>query len=319
MPAFAASAPGKIILLGEHAVVYGQPAIAVPVTQVQAKAVVTPDLAGEPGVIQISSTDMGIHSALNDLPPGDPILETINLVLRTLDVKRMPSCHIKISSTIPIAAGLGSGAAISVAVIRALSGFLGHPMPAETVSKLAFEIEKIHHGTPSGIDNTVVTHAKPVYFVKDHTMELINIELPFVIVIGDTGMRSPTRETVGDVREGWQSDPSEYQRLFAAIGSITKTARLVIEKGHPERLGPLMDENHELLGEMGVSSDILDHLVSAAKGAGALGAKLSGGGRGGNMIALVKPSKAEAVAESLSASGAVNTITTTIQNPTQKA
>jgi mevalonate kinase len=315
MPAFAASAPGKIILFGEHAVVYGQPAIAVPVTQVQAKAVVTPDLVREHGGVQISSTDMGIHSALTDLPPGDPIRETINLVLQTLNVKRMPSCHLKLSSTIPIAAGLGSGAAIAVAVIRALGGFLGQPLPGETVSKLAFEIEKIHHGTPSGIDNTVVTYAKPVYFVKDHTMDLINIELPFSIVIGDSGVSSPTRETVGDVRKGWQTAPSKYQRLFAAIGSITKTARQVIEKGHPGRLGPLMDENHELLGEMGVSSDVLDQLVAAAKGAGALGAKLSGGGRGGNMIALVEPSKAAVVAESLLASGAVNTITTTIQNP----
>jgi len=316
MPAFAASAPGKVILFGEHAVVYGEPAIAVPVTQVKAKAVIIPDLVGEPGSIQITSTDMGIHTTLTDLPLGDPILETIHLVMESLEIKRIPSCHLKLSSTIPITAGLGSGAAITVAIIRALSGFLGEPLPDEIVSNLAFEIEKIHHGTPSGIDNTVVTFAKPVYFIKGRKMDLLQIDQPFTIVIGDTGVKSPTRETVGDVRNGWGTNPSKYERIFSAIGSIAKTARQAIEKGHLERLGLLMDENHELLQEMGVSSPILDHLVTTAKGSGALGAKLSGGGRGGNMIALVEPSNLVNVAAALSSSGAVHTITTTIQDPT---
>ena len=229
-----------------------------------------------------------------------------------LGVERMPACTIKVTATIPVASGLGSGAAVSVAVIRALAGFLGNPLPADEVSALAYEIEKIHHGTPSGIDNTVVTYALPVYFVRGKPIETFPVPRPFTIVIGDTGHPAPTRESVGDVRVAWQADPKTYERLFAAVGSIAKTARQAIENGHPQWLGPLMDENHELLREMGVSSPGLDRLVCTAKEAGALGAKLSGGGRGGNMIALVETGQAESVAQALEMAGAVRTISTEI-------
>jgi mevalonate kinase len=177
---------------------------------------------------------------------------------------------------------------------------------------LAFEIEKIHHGTPSGIDNTVVTYAKPVYFVQGKTIKTFGVPQPFTILIGDTGLPAPTKESVGDVRAAWQADPLPHDRLFAAIGSIAKTARQAIENGHPDWLGPLMDENHELLCELGVSSSELDNLVHAAKQAGALGAKLSGGGRGGNMIALVAADHVGAVTSSLMAAGAARVIMTKV-------
>jgi mevalonate kinase len=312
MPAFTASAPGKIILFGEHAVVYGQPAIAVPVAQVRAKATITPNIRGKSGEVRILAPDIGFDSSLESLPPGNPIGEAVKGVTASLGVSRIPACTLKIISTIPVASGLGSGAAVSVAITRAMAGFLGHPLADEKVSALAYEIEKIHHGTPSGIDNTVVTYAQPVCFIKGETIEIFKIEKPFTIIIADTGISSPTKETVGDVRHAWQSDPLRYERLFAAIGSITQTARQSIEGGYPERLGPLMNENHELLQEMGVSSPELNHLVTAAKNAGALGAKLSGGGRGGNMIALVFKEMAESVVEALNSSGAANTIITTM-------
>jgi len=315
MPIFSASAPGKIILFGEHAVVYGRPAIAVPVTQVRAKAVVTPNLSGEPGVVLIEASDVGIISPLDNLPPGDPIRETIQYVKAALEVKSIPSCTLKVRSTIPIAAGLGSGASVSVAIIRSLSGFLGNPLPNETVSRIAYKIEKIHHGTPSGIDNTVVTYAKPVYYIKEKTIEHFNIAKPFTIIIGDTGIQSPTKEAVEDVRETCLADPKHCERIFAAIESITKTARQSIENGFPDRLGPLMDENHELLQAIGTSSPELDQLIMAAKKAGALGAKLSGGGRGGNMIALVPSEKAESISTAMQRARAVNTIITTIKDP----
>jgi mevalonate kinase len=314
MPAFSASAPGKIILFGEHAVVYGFSAIAVPVTQVRAKATVTPNIYGETGVVIIDAPDVGLESELSRLPEDNPIGAAIHGLLDHLKTDHIPACTLNIKSTIPVASGLGSGAAVSVAILRALAGFLGLQLPDETVSSLAFEVEKIHHGTPSGIDNTVVTYAKPVYFTKDHPIETFKIRKPFTIVIGDTGIASPTKETVGDVRSAWKKNPTHYNCLFAAIGSLTKTARLAIQGGHPERLGPLMDENHQLLGEMGVSSPALDRLAEAAKAAGALGAKLSGGGRGGNMIALVNPPKAEAISNAIRGAGGHNTIITTVQN-----
>ncbi|MBU0513111.1 MAG: mevalonate kinase [Chloroflexi bacterium] len=310
MPAFTASAPGKIILFGEHAVVFGQPAIAVPVTQVRATATVTPDIRRTADDMQILAPDVGVDSPLRNLPPGEPIGEAVRGVAAILGVHRFPACTLKVTSTIPMAAGLGSGTAVSVAIIRALAGFLGQHLPDEQVSALAYEVEKIHHGTPSGIDNTVVTYARSVYFVKGQPAETFAIAQPFTIVIGNTGISSPTAAAVGDVRQAWQDSPARYERFFAAAGSIAKTARQAIESGHPDRLGPLMDENHEMLQKMGVSSPELDRLVTAAREAGALGAKLSGGGRGGNMIALAAAGRAVEIAQALREAGATGVILT---------
>jgi len=140
----------------------------------------------------------------------------------------------------------------------------------------------------------------------------LNVKYPFMIVIGDTGVPASTKESVRDVRVQHHKKPDRYETLFAAIGSIAKTARQLIESGMPESLGPLMDENHAMLRSMDVSSPELDHLVEAAREGGALGAKLSGGGHGGNMIALAQASKAGAVARALKEAGATNTIITRI-------
>ena len=312
MPAFTATAPGKIILFGEHAVVYGYPALAVPVREVRARAIVRADVGRGAGGLHIQAPAIGIDSPLDQLGKNNPLGEAVNCVLAALNISHPPACTLKVTSTIPIASGLGSGAAVSVAVIRALSGFLGHTLSDERVSALAYEVEKIHHGTPSGIDNTVVAYEKPVNFVKDQPIQTFTIPQPFTIIIGDTGISSPTKKTVGDVRRAWQADPKGYEKIFSAVGSITKAARHAIESGHPERLGPLMDENHHFLREMGVSSPELDQLVTAARKAGALGAKLSGGGRGGNMIALVKASQAETVAQAMRKAGAAGVIITQV-------
>ncbi|MBC8509344.1 MAG: mevalonate kinase [Anaerolineales bacterium] len=314
MPSYSAHAPGKIILFGEHAVVYGQPAIAIPVHQVRANASVTPEINGDPGVVRIQAPNIDLDTRLDELNLDHPLAAAIEGVTASLGISRIPACTLRVTSTIPVASGLGSGAAVSVAVIRAMAGFLGQPMANEQVSKIAFEVEKIHHGTPSGIDNTVVTFAKPVYFVKGHPIETFNITNPFTIIIGDTGIASPTKETVGDVRLRWQANPKKFEAFFAAVGSITKSARAAIESGHPVRLGPLMNENHALLQEMGVSSPTLDRLVQAALDSGALGAKLSGGGRGGNMIALAATGNEKLISLAFKNAGAIRTITSNIED-----
>ncbi|MFQ5615375.1 MAG: mevalonate kinase [Anaerolineales bacterium] len=114
------------------------------------------------------------------------------------------------------------------------------------------------------------------------------------------------------MRKAWQVDKARYERIFAAVGEIAREARQAIENGQPAALGPLMNANHDWLCKMGVSSPELDHLVRAARGAGALGAKLSGGGRGGNMIALATPETAEMIAGALESAGAVHTIVTEV-------
>jgi mevalonate kinase len=327
------SAPGKIILFGEHAVVYGRPALAVPVTQVHADVEIldiSPSGGSDSVGIWIHAPNIDLHAELNTLPSDHPIASVIHNFLflsriphpQPLPLRAhvsqgergigFPNLDIKIASTIPVASGLGSGAAVTVALVRALSSHLNHAMTDEEVNAFAYEIEKLHHGTPSGIDNSVVTYAKPVYFIKGQPIEAFKVGKPFTIVIGDTGIPAPTKESVGDVRKLWEADKEKWEVIFDQVGKIANKAREAIERGKTKELGNLMDKNHALLQEMTVSSPELDRLVSAARTAGALGAKLSGGGRGGNMIALVEPEKAEVVAKSLLGAGARNTIITQV-------
>lgn len=305
-----ASAPGKIILFGEHAVVYNRPALAVPVTQVKVDVEVTDsDSVG----IHIHAPIIDLHAELNTLLPDHAIGSVILKVFSAFGISNPPPLKINITSTIPVAAGLGSGAAVSAALIRALALHLAYPLTNEQVNDMVFEIEKLHHGTPSGIDNTVITFSKPVYFVKSQPIETFKVGKPFTIVIGDTGIAAPTKESVGDVRKLWTKDQNKFEVIFNEIGRISETARGSIESGQPEQLGGLMDQNHAFLQQLTVSSPELDTLVQAARNAGALGAKLSGGGRGGNMIALVKKEKAESVSNALLSAGAKRTIVTEIK------
>jgi mevalonate kinase len=311
MPAFSASAPGKIILFGEHAVVYGRPAIAAPVLQVKAKAAITADPKGKN--TRILAPEVQLDCSFDELEPNHPLRAAIQQVLTDLEAARLPACTLKVTSTIPVAGGLGSGAAVSVAVMRAVAAFLGHPLPDERICALAYEVEKLHHGTPSGIDNTVITYGEPVYFVKGQPLERLNVGRAFTIVIADTGIPCPTSLAVGDLRKAWKHDPTHYEALFDSTGALAQSARHALENGAVELLGPLMDANHGLLRKMGVSCAELDALVLAARRAGAWGAKLSGGGRGGNMIALVNPAQAKTMADALLAAGAVRTIITEVK------
>jgi mevalonate kinase len=305
-----ASAPGKIILFGEHAVVYGHPALAVPVTQVHADVQVS---GSSRAGLWIDAPNIDLHAELTTLPIEHPLAAVVHNLFFILGINPFPSLNLRINSTIPVASGLGSGAAVSVALIRAISTYIGHPLSDEQVNELAFEIEKLHHGIPSGIDNTVITYARPVYFVKGRPPETFKVMEPFLIVIGDTGVAALTKESVGDVRNMWLEDKGRWETVFNKVGEIVNQARITIERGKTKELGKLMDQNHALLQEMTVSSPELDKLVQAARTAGALGAKLSGGGRGGNMIALVNPETAETVGKSLTESGARRIIITKVE------
>lgn len=150
-------------------------------------------------------------------------------------------------------------------------------------------------------------------FREGQSIETLRVGAPFTIVIGDTGVPAPTKESVGDVRRLWERDLDFWEKLFDQVGELAKSARDAIELGDASLLGGLMNLNHELLQTMNVSSPDLDRLVHVARSTGALGAKLSGGGRGGNMIALVKPDRAEIIANALRTVGAKNTIITTVQ------
>lgn len=309
-----ATAPGKIILFGEHAVVYGYPAIAAPVTQVRATATIQPN----PGMgIHLVLPDLGRMQSLLEAAADDALALAIHLVQKAAGLPELPEFSLAVTSTIPIASGLGSGAAVTAAAVRALALFLNRPDLAqnEQVSALTYEVERIHHGTPSGIDNTVVSYEQPVYFVRQqpyNRIEPFPVRTPLRFLVGDTGVGSPTKLAVGDVRRQWEQNPDKFNALFAGCGRIADLARGAIEQGQLARLGELMGENHALLQEMTVSSVELDKLVAAACQAGALGAKLSGGGRGGNMIALVEEDREPQVRDALLQAGARQVITTIV-------
>lgn len=305
-----ASTPGKVILFGEHAVVYGRPAIAVPVTQVKATATIEPARAGRG--VTLLATDLARVVHVRDADPDDPL---VAIVRATLDHFRLPEpdANITVQSSIPIASGMGSGAAVSASIARALAQFLERDIDEADLSSLVYEVEKLHHGTPSGVDNTVVVYARPVYFVRGQPIQTFSVRRPFTIAIGDTGVKSPTKIAVGDVRAAWEADRDRYEALFDRVGSIVERARAAIEAGEVDRLGPLMNENHTLLRDIDVSSPELERLVETARQAGASGAKLVGGGRGGNMIALVDDSTQAAVELALLDAGAKSVLVTKVE------
>jgi mevalonate kinase len=333
-----ATAPGKIILLGEHAVVYGRPAIAAPVWQVFATATVTPQPRGSG--CTIVAHDLGATFPLHDVGmpvnatqaieagdtplalsallsprqagPEQPLRLVTHLALDELGLAPDPDWRIDLRSTIPIAGGLGSGAALCTALVRGIFAAVGRAAPPETVSRIVYQSERFFHGTPSGIDNTVIAYGTPIWFVRGQGAEAFTPPLPFTLAIADSGIRSPTKETVGDVRRAWEAAPAAYEARFDAIAALVYAARAALTAGDLANLGQLLDANHALLQDLGVSSATLDRLVLAARAAGALGAKLSGGGRGGNVIALVRTGAEAPVTGALHAAGAKNVILTRI-------
>ncbi|WP_162909941.1 mevalonate kinase [Aggregatilinea lenta] len=310
-------APGKIILFGEHAVVYGQPAIAAPLLAVQVRVEAAP--AAPDAGLTIALPALNTTIAVPDLtessesPLFDALAYPAQLALRALRVTAPPDLALTVRSTIPVASGLGSGAALAAAIIRAVCAALDSPIADDALNPLVYEVEKRHHGTPSGLDNTTIVYERPVYFVRGAPMERVAVARPVTLLVADSGISSSTRVTVGDVRALHEADPARIDPVLARIGALVHEARAALETGALVYLGALMDKNHALLDVLTVSSAELDRLCAAARDAGALGAKFSGGGRGGNVIALVDAAHADPVAAALREAGAVSVLQTTVE------
>lgn len=300
-----ASAAGKAILFGEHAVVYGRPAIAIPLSDRRATATVT-SLEGGEGTRVVAEDLLQTYQLDREYDDAGarPLQTTVRNTLEQLALDpQSEALRIAVHSQIPIASGLGSGTAVATAMVRALAAHYGRDLSVETVSQLVYKTEELFHGTPSGIDNTVVAHEKPVYFWQEN-VDTFTIGAPLNLLIADTGIPSKTRDTVAAVRARWEAKRHIYEMLFDKIGDLTERAREALEDGDISRLGRLMNANQVLLSQLGVSSPELNTLVEAAHRVGGRGAKLSGGGGGGCMIALVEDETCHDVKHALLAAGA---------------
>ncbi|WEG72654.1 mevalonate kinase [Vagococcus intermedius] len=297
-------AHGKIILIGEHAVVYGQPSIALPFPATQIRATITPSEMNN-----LTIECMFYKGLLNDMPE---LLDSLKKVIE-VSLKRLnqPNAflHIKIESTIPAERGMGSSAAVSVATTRALFDYYKQKLSREELLDIVNIAEIIAHGNPSGLDALMTSSSQPYYFIKNQTPELIQPNLDAVLIVADTGVTGQTKKVVQQIATKLnQTDGSHYQEMMTTIGELVKKSRLALTHNQAEELGALLTNTHSLLSQLGATSPELEQLVTCALASGALGAKLTGGGGGGCMIALAKnTTEAKHIAQNLTQIGAKST------------
>ncbi|WIB59591.1 mevalonate kinase [Curtobacterium sp. MCLR17_007] len=302
------SSHGKTILIGEHAVVYGEPALVLPVNDVRVTATVTPT----PRATGHGLTST-VHTGPLDLAPAAvmPTVTAVTATLRWLGAEDQ-HVHVRVDSDVPTARGMGSSAAVAAAVTAAVADVFGVTLDAETHHELIQECERVAHGRPSGLDARGVVADVPVWFEGGH-VEPVELSGEFVFVVADTGVPGHTRQAVTAVREAHDRDPRAVDALLARLGDLARQARGTLVDGDAQALGATMDAAHGLLATLDVSSDDLDRLVAAARRAGALGAKLTGGGRGGCLLALATDGEhADRIAAALRDAGAAATWTTRI-------
>ena len=290
---------GKVILFGEHAVVYGRHAVAAPIPlAIQVKV----DDA-EQGV-NILIPRWGVEYRLHENEVERHSFDkSLGLILKHLGLTDR-AMHIEVFPNLPRAMGLGGSSAMAVAIIRALNRHFDLKLTDGDVNNLAFESEKVAHGTPSGIDNTVATYGKFIVYrrAEQPLMEEIHVSKPIPMVIGMSGIESLTAKMVAQVRTAWEKNQSLYERIFDQIDSLSLEGIKAITDYDLEKLGDLMNVCHGLLNGLRLSTWELEEMIQIARHHGALGAKLTGGGGGGSMIALC-PDNAAAVVSAMKQAG----------------
>jgi mevalonate kinase len=292
-------APGKVILYGEHAVVYGEPALAMAVN----KYVYVTAKVRDDGKIGINAMDLKLAGlSVTILENGDIVARTdygavisaLSYVKRALEiameyVDKRVGVDLLIQSQMPVGAGLGTSAAVAVATILAYVKALGYDIDKRELARLAWQVEKDVQGAASPTDTTMATFGGLIYIKPEGNsviMEPVKPGTEIPLVIGYIPRVSTTKELVAMVRRKLESMRDVIEPIIKTIGVITRRGREALEKGDLELMGTLMNINHGLLDSLGVSTRQLNEMVYAARSAGALGSKLTGAGGGGCMIAL---------------------------------
>ncbi len=280
-PCEVATAAGKIILFGEHAVVYGRHALAVPIVQA-VRATATQDERST----TLTVREWGLQSVIAR-DSGNGVDAAINLILKELNVGDA-NFRINVSSSLPRGMGLGSSAAIAVAITRAVAQCIAADIDDERVNAIAFACEKLAHGTPSGIDNTLSCYGEAVLFRNSGSPDVQAVRLqefpPLVVAFSHTA--GPTAEQVAGVKSRHEQNATRYDALFDQIDEISRTGARALAAMRYSDVGRLMNVCHGLLNAIEVSTPDLENMVSIARENGALGAKLTGAGGGGSIVAL---------------------------------
>ena len=293
------TACGKAILLGEHAVVYGRAALAAPIPL----AVDARVMDGRDGV-QLLIPRWGVEQRV---PPADERPQGVAGVLATLLGELElggQAMTIEVFPHLPRAMGLGGSAALAVAVLRALDAHYTLNLTDADLNRLAFQCEKAAHGAASGVDNTVAVYGAPMLYrnTGEPHFERLAVARPAPMVVGVSGKESFTAATVAQVRAAWQREPARYEALFDQIEGLTLSAADALRGGELNELGELMNLCHGYLNALQLSTPELEEMVHLARANGATGAKLTGGGGGGSIIALC-PTDGEGVATAIRGAG----------------
>lgn len=290
-------AAGKVILFGEHAAVYGRHALALPIPDA-VKVSVQPSSGGTSMTIPAWGIARKIRH--EDATGFDA---AIGLILARLQ-QPLSDYAIHVDSILPPGMGLGSSAAIAVAMTRAFCRHLDIDADDELVNAIAFECEKLAHGTPSGVDNTLSTYAKPMLFRNDgalHT-ETLRLAEPAPLLIASSHETGLTSEQVAGVRRRYERSSQSYNAIFDEIDALSRRGAALLQSGNYDELGLLMNICHGLLNAIEVSTLQIEEIVGIARRAGAAGAKLTGAGGGGSVVALC-PTKRQHVADALQEAG----------------
>ncbi len=294
-------AGGKLILLGEHAAVFGEPALACPVPlNVRAR------ISHSDNGIQLAIPSWGLEYRLTPGRRRRPWERSALQILEELGLEN-ESMRISLFSDLPRGLGLGSSAAMAVATIRAMSKRFDLNLSVARINEIAWQCEQFAHGAASGVDNAVSTHETTLLYRKGAPpdIEPVVAGVDTYLVIGISSKESLTAVTVENVRAARDRNPGLYDRIFAEIGKLVVEGRRCLEEGQLEELGDLMNVNHGLLNGLQLATPELERLVDAARMAGALGAKLTGSGGGGAMVALcAETGSAVRVREAIEKTGA---------------
>ncbi len=270
---------GKVILLGEHAVVYGVPAIAAGIDR-GARARTTP-MARGPSRLHVRGWNIDVDESepRNDLASAfRALLEAVRV-----DVPSLPPLAVEVEADLPPGGGLGCSAAMGVAIARAVDSGVSD----DVLQGRAMAWERVFHGNPSGVDAAVAARGGCIFFRRGEPLEPVRARGTLRLCVGSTGLPSSTKSMVDAVARMRISRPEVVEKAFEAVRSLVHGARHAILEGDRFTLGRLMDSNQTLLSALFVSTPDIERMCAIARAAGALGAKLTGAGGGGSVVALV--------------------------------